>query len=245
MIVISAGLRKAGTGLFFNLTNDLLIAAGKEDVRDIKEKFNLEDILKYHNCNVEKLTWRKFIKILPIHFKGKTFVIKTHDRPTKLIRFLMALKIIKVTYIYRDPRDVLLSALDHGKKIRNKGETHTFAYCSSIEITIPKVKSWLDKITMKWIRLKKVSLFKYEDLISNPISQLKRLADFLELDDKKIDFERILARYDRNNLDSTMKGHLHFNVGNAGRFKTALEEKDLNLCNQQFSRYLEKMGYDI
>jgi hypothetical protein len=29
MIVISAGMQKSGSGLYFNLTNDLMIAAGK------------------------------------------------------------------------------------------------------------------------------------------------------------------------------------------------------------------------
>ena len=47
MIIISAGMRKAGSGLYFNLTNDLLVAANMQDVRELKTKYELESILKY------------------------------------------------------------------------------------------------------------------------------------------------------------------------------------------------------
>ncbi len=223
----------------------MLIAAGEEDVRNIRGEYNLEDILKYYNCNVGKLSWKKFKRLLIIHFIGKTFVIKTHNRPTKTAEWLINQKIVKATYIYRDPRDVVLSALDHGKRIRGKGLNHTFASCSTIEGTIPKVTTWLDKNAMEWLRLTGVLLVKYEDLISDPVSQLTRLACFLELDETRIDFKRISTRYEGNNLDNNMKGHLHFNIGIPGRFRTVFNEEDLNICNQHFARYLEKMGYSL
>lgn len=245
MILISAGLQKSGTGLFFNLTNDMLAAAGKDDIRKLREKFKLQDVLKHYNCSMDQLSWERIRKLLPLHARGKTFVVKTHNRPTKWVRSLMALKVVKTTFIYRDPRDVVLSALDHGERIRNEGEDHTFAVCSTIENTIPRVKAWLDTSAMEWIHLKGVLVFKYEDLIQDPVSQMKRVADFLKLDQTKIDFKQILARYDKDKLDSDMKDYLHYNIGSAGRFKIELNEADMNTCNREFSPYLEKMGYPV
>ncbi len=52
MLVLSVGIPKSGSGWYFNLKNDLLIAAGHQDVRDIRKKFNLESCMKYYNCNM-------------------------------------------------------------------------------------------------------------------------------------------------------------------------------------------------
>ena len=247
MIVFSVGLQKSGSGLFFNLTNDLLIAAGKEDVRDIKSKFNLEDILKYYNCNIVDLSDNNLNYLLSIHDTGNTFVVKTHNGPTKFLEMLMNKGIVKVTCIYRDPRDVVLSAMDHGRKIISKGETHTFASCSSIETTIPIVKSWLDNNIMKWIELDSSNLMivKYEDLIAGPMDELKKLAGFLDIKLNNIDLETIYSRYASDQLDEFQKNYLHFHVGEAGRFRSALQGKDLKICNHHLSKYLEKMGYDV
>ena len=151
---------------------------------------------------------------------------------------------VKATFIYRDPRDVVLSAIDHGKKIKEEGLNHTFATCSTIESTIPQVELWL-RTTIPWMDLKGILLFKYEDLLSDPVLQLKRLSNFLRIDVDEQDIRNILDRYDYNKLENDAKDYLHFNVGRAGRFHGMMDKKDLDACNRVFSPYLERMGYDI
>jgi hypothetical protein len=243
MIILSAGLRKSGSGLYFNLTNDLLIAARQEDVRDIRQQYKLDNVLKYHNCNLEELTWPNLKKILPLHFKGKTFVVKTHEGPTKMIRFLMAMKLVKVTFIYRDPRDVLLSTLDHGEKIRRRGESHTFARFSSFENTIPRLKIWLD-VALQWLELGNILPVKYEDLIEKPVLELQRLAKFLGIDINQIDLSSIYLNYRAKKLDDFQKNYLHFNVGRARRFTEIMGKEDLSICNRHFTQYYKRMGYN-
>lgn len=245
MFVISAGLQKSGSGLYFNLTNDLLIATGHEDIRYLKKVFNLEEILQHHNCNVGELTWKKLKKILSLHFNGKTFVIKTHDRPTVLTRFLINLNMAKVTYIYRDPRDVVLSALDHGKKIREEGQNHTFASCWTIENTVPQVLGWLENSVFRWLSQKKVLRVKFEDLLQHPENEMFRLADFLNLNIDHIDVKKIIYAYEKKNLDTEKKDFLHFNQGIIGRFKSAFKKEELKFLNCQFEKYLGEMGYKI
>ena len=120
MIVISAGVHKAGSGLYFNLTNDLLIAAGMQDVREVKKEHGLADLLKNYNCNI---------------------------------------------------------------------------------------------------------------------------GEFLGIDYSHIDLQTLYAKYRVNNLDDSRKDCLHFNVGKAGRFRTAMTEEDLEICNRHFSKYYKKLGY--
>ena len=245
MLVISVGLPKSGSALYFNLTNDLLVAAGKQDVRQIKKKFSLEPILKYHNCNVGDLSWNKIKRLLVIHFLGNSFVVKTHSGPTRLLRVLIYMDIVKVTCIYRDPRDVLLSAMDHGKRILNSGENHSFASCSTVDNTIPQVTSWLEKSLTKWMTLKKVLLVKYEDLMAYPIQELDRLADFLRIDISNIILEKIFLKYNEENLDEKNKDYLHFNKGLTGRFAYILTQAEIATCNQHFAKYLELLGYPL
>ena len=243
MIVISAGMQKAGSGLYFNLTNDLLVAAGMRDVREIKEKHGLEDLLKHYNCNIGSLTENNLNPLLPIHESGNSFVIKTHSGPTAFLKKLVKKGIAVVTCIYRDPRDVVLSAMDHGKKIRNEGENHSFASCTTTADTVPQVKDWLDTGIMDWLKLKGALFVKYEDLIQNPVAELERLCEFLNIDCANIDLQSLYAKYSSGKLDDFRKNVLHFNVGKAGRFRTAMPVEDQALCNRHFSKYLKKLGY--
>jgi hypothetical protein len=243
MIVISSGIQKSGSALYFNLTNDLLIATGGQDVRKIRAKFGLEKLMKYHNCNIGSLARENIEQLLQIHRSDHLFAVKTHDGPTKFVKLLMSRSIFKVTHIYRDPRDIVLSAMDHGEKIRREGLNHTFAFCSTMENTIMQVKKWLDKSTMEWIKLDGILSTKYEELIANPVSELNRLAEFLDIQVTMADLEGICSRYGSKKLSAFQKEYLHFGVGTAVRFRRVMNKQDLDLCNQHFSRYLAKLGY--
>lgn len=246
MIFISAGLQKSGSGLFFNLTNDLLTACGGEDIREIRQKYNLQHVIKHYNCNVGNLAESTLTALLRIHEQGSSFVVKTHSGPSTFVKTLMNQGIVKATCIYRDPRDVILSALDHGEKIRKNGDTdHIFAACTSIENTLPIVEKWLDNGIMKWLELDHVLTVKYENLIKKPVQELRRLAEFLQINTGAIDLEAMYSRYSSENLDDFQKGYLHFNVGSTERFRNVMPEKDLDMCSRHLSIYLERMGYPL
>lgn len=58
MIVLSAGLPKSGTGWYYNLTNDLIVA-GLDDAHAVRERYKLHDILDGENCRLvtEPISW--------------------------------------------------------------------------------------------------------------------------------------------------------------------------------------------
>ena len=150
---------------------------------------------------------------------------------------------VKITCIYRDPRDVVLSAMGHGKKIIAEGLKHTFASCQTLEGTISQVKNWL-KIFKPWLNIvsENILVVKYESLIANPLLELERLAEFLGIG---FDCNRLQSIYDRYNpdkLDEDQKEYLHFNRGIVGRYKQ-LTKKEQKQMKDAFSGFLKKYGY--
>jgi len=240
MIVLSAGMQKSGTGWYFNLTNDLLVVAGYQDVRAIRQKFRLHSILRHYNCNIGKPTPFELALVAIPHFLGNTFVVKMHGAPSTWIRFLMSTNIMKATYIYRDPRDVVISAFEHGQIIRSRGETHTFGKLDSIEASILYVKGLLTNWD-KWTQCTQALIVRYEDLVADPIGELKRLAGFLSLSVSSEGLHRIVATY-KIDQSNEVKG-LHFNKVAAGSFRYVMNQKEQDLCKKYFRDYLQRMGY--
>jgi len=247
MIVLSAGMQKSGTGWYFNLTNDFLVAAGFQDIRLIREKYRLHTILKYYNCNVRQPTLLKLACLLIPHLFGNTFVVKTHYSPSsRALRYFMSCKILKATYIYRDPRDVAISAYEHGREIRAKGQVRSFGHLDSIEASILYVKRVLE-IWEQWrqcsdVLSNHVLLVRYEDVIEDTVSELRRLADFLEITSPSEALREISKTYHVDPSDINIKG-LHFNKGVVGRFREVMNREQLDLCQEHFGTYLQKMGY--
>lgn len=245
MLVLSVGLQKTGSGWYFNLKNDLLIAAGHQDVRDIREKFNLKSWMKYYNCNIDPLTEDKLTLLSSKPLCENTFVVKTHSCPIKGLNGLISIYDIKITCIYRDPRDIALSAYEHGKKIRASGESHTFAGLKSIEDAILWVSSDVLSIWEKWEKENGVLMVRYEDLLTDTYKELKRTALFMGIDISTDVFSQIINKYKPENSLPELRGWLHYNQGVSGRSRKVMNSKELDLSKELFKNYLSKMGYPL
>ena len=246
MIIISAGLPKSGSSLYFNMLNDLLIAAGHPDVRELKQQYRLEPVLKHHNCNIDAWNFTAARALFGLHARKKTFAVKTHSGPGAVARAFLYCGAARTACIYRDPRDVVVSAMDHGRRIREQGERHTFASCTTVEDTIPQVKRWLDNI-MGWMEQAHVLPVTYEQLTGNPAGELQRLAEFLGIAGRvsAAQMENIVARYQRPEGDEFMKEYLHWNKGVAGRYRGVLSGQEQRQCDLQFRPYLQRLGYPL
>ena len=64
-LILSVGMPRAGSGWYYNLTHDLMVAAGFQDGREIRKRYHLESILSEVNCNVGALTpHRLFLSVV-------------------------------------------------------------------------------------------------------------------------------------------------------------------------------------
>jgi hypothetical protein len=243
MIIISAGMQKSGSAYVYNIINDLLVHAGHGDAREIKEKHKLEKVLQWHNNNVSDLENSLLYKLARITMRDKNFAIKTHSGPTRLLKIFLKMGLAKVIYVYRDPRDVLLSAIDHGKKIIAAGENHTFAQMVDFDKAISNVKEWI-AIREDYAAMKNVLSIRYEDIMQNPLGITKNICKYLGLNVPDKDIEAILFKYDKNNKNADMRG-LHFNKAKMERYKEEFTEEQTKKTSAELGASIVKMGYEL
>ena len=243
MIILSAGMQKSGSAYFYNVINELLIEAGNTDARQIKIKYGLNNLMKWHNNNIGKLSLNKFIRFWRISNKEGAFAVKTHAGPNRLTKILNKLGIISIAYCYRDPRDVLLSAVDHGKNILSSGDNHTFAKMVDFDKALKKVKAWLG-IWKKYADMPGVLMLKYEEMMERPFETTKAIEEFLGISITAEKRKEILWKFSRDNPGGDRTG-MHFNKAIIYRYKTEMTPEQKAMCQTAFLEYLEIMCYDI
>ena len=243
MVVISAGMQKSGSAYFYNLLNDILHLSGHADAREVKANYHLDQLMRWANNNIDRPDFIKLSRLYRISQRAGTFVVKTHSGPTLVSRIFSMLGAIKIIYIYRDPRDALLSALDHGQRILAEGKSHTFAGYANFDSALPVVKTWA-KNWHAYQNMPGVHMIRYEDLLDNPDTGLKSFKAYLGIhtDDEKR--QQIIWKFDRNNKQA-LKNGLHFNKAQVTRWMTELNEQQKKQCNRVLGKYLVPMGYKL
>jgi hypothetical protein len=232
---------RAGSGWHYNLVHDLMQTTGCADARDIRERYRLEKILTEVNCNIGVLSTRRLALVALPALVGNTFVIKAHAGPTAASRLLQRLRLLQITYIYRDPRDAMLSAYDYGQRAMKKGRPNAFSHLTDFQKSVDFMMEYV-QIWEKWMEEKDVLLARYEDLLTNYDDEVRRLAGFLRLDGSQPEIQNVIDRY-RPGAAEGQQG-LHFYKGKIGRFRESYSPEELTILKERLSRHLQKMGYE-
>jgi hypothetical protein len=240
MIVLSVGMPRAGSGWHYNLIHDLMKTTGCADARDIRERYRLQNILTEVNCNIGVLSARR-LGLVMIPGLMNTFVIKAHSGPTTASRLLSTLGLLRITYIYRDPRDAMLSAFDFGQRALTKGRPNAFSHLSDFDKSVDFMMEYVH-IWERWMKEKNVLIARYEDLLTNYDVESARLADYLKLDGSSPKVQAVIEQY-RPDAAEGQQG-LHFYKGRIGRFRETYSEEQKSLLKEKLSPYLSQMGYN-
>lgn len=240
MIVLSVGMPRAGSGWHYNLIHDLMKTTGCADARDIREKYKLQKVLTEVNCNIGVLSGRRLGMVTIPTLMGNTFVIKAHAGPSGASRLLSSLGVLRVTYIYRDPRDAMLSAYDYGQRALEKGRPNAFSHLSDFEKSMDFMMEYVH-IWQRWMDEKNVLVARYEDLLTNYDVESARLVKYLKLDANKPEVRAVIGQY-RPGTNDEQQG-LHFYKGKIGRFRDAYTSEQQAILLEKLSAYLERMGY--
>src|SRR3990172_11512281 len=155
MIVLSVGMPRAGSGWHYNLIHDLVKTTGSADAGDLREKYRLQGLLTEVNSNIGVLSLRRLAIVSMPALAGNTFVIKAHAGPTTWSRLLSTIGLLRITYIYRDPRDAMLSAYEYGQRALSKGRPNAFSHLGDFEKSLAFMEGYL-RIWEKWQAEKKI-----------------------------------------------------------------------------------------
>jgi len=242
MIVLSVGMPRAGSGWYYNLIHDLMKTTGSADAGDIREKYRLQGILTEVNSNIGVLSLRRLALVTVPALSGNTFVIKAHSGPTTWSRLLSTMGLLRITYIYRDPRDAMLSAYEYGQRALAKGRPNAFSHLSDFEKSMAFMQEYVH-IWGKWQAEKDVLIARYEDLLQHYPTESARLVDFLKLDGSKPEVQEVIEKY-RPAKAEGQQG-LHFHKGKIGRFREAYSAEQQSVLAERFGVYLKNMEYEV
>ncbi len=242
MIVLSVGMPRAGSGWHYNLIHDLMCTTHCAEAADIRARFHLHGILTEVNCNIGVLSTRRMAMVAVPAVLGNTFVIKAHARPTLASRLLGAAGWMRTTYIYRDPRDAMLSAMDYGRRALQTGRPNAFSPVADFERALDFMMTYVH-IWESWSRERRVLVSRYEDLLRDYDVESSRLCEYLRLDSRSLDVRQVL---DRNRPErSEGRQGTHYFKGRIGRFREAFTSQQQSVLAERFGRFLGPMGYSV
>ncbi len=240
MIVLCVGMPRAGSGWHYNLIHDLMQTSGCADARDIRARFHLESVLTEVNCNIGVLSPRRLAMVSLPALMGNTFVIKAHSGPTTASRLLAKAGLLRITYIYRDPRDAMLSAFNYGQRALSKGRPNAFSYLTDFNRTLDYITDYV-RIWEAWMCEKNVLITRYEDLLTNYEAEATRLVKYLGLDASRPEVQKVVEGYRPGNAEGQQG--THFFKGQIGRFRESYSPEQQQAMLARLGAYLSKMGY--
>lgn len=243
MIVLSVGMPRAGSGWHYNLINDLMKTANCQDAREIRRKFGLGSILTEVNCNLGVLSLRRLAMVGFPALLGNTFVIKAHAGPTPWSRLYGRLGLLRITYIYRDPRDAMLSAYDYGQRAIAKGQPNAFSHLTDFPKTLEFIQEYV-LIWEAWMKEKNVLKARYEDLLTDYDAEAARLVEYLHLDAASPGLREVIEKYRPGKAEAGQQG-LHFFKGKIGRFRDKYSPEEQDIMAKTLGSAITQMGYQI
>jgi hypothetical protein len=207
MLIISYGMPKTGSTLLFELTKALLEYAGyKQNLAP--SEFNRQHPINFSNDLDEEglLPFQSFAE-------SSHLVLKTHSAPTPYVKSEIERGRIKCTVSIRDPRDQVLSVLDHARASRKNGDVAFSEF-----FLVDDVLSMLlhrERQTLDWLELAPESVYFYEEFSKDTLGTITQLASQFDI-----------TLNDPSKVLELMKGRFtQLNKGIVGRYQTELTLK--------------------
>lgn len=233
MIIINSGLPKSGTTLVMTYQKELISSFYKEN--------GIRESMKYsYGGYIDLIDDKTADRLYYIHEKFGPLVVKTHTEPTPAIKKLIKSGKARATFSYRDPRDIILSALDHGKLSRETSDpTKAFSDVKTFSKGFILSGIYL-KTYESWLEFNEALFIRYEDLMKDKLSTISKLSEYFNI---SAGSEVLKEIYSKNELKK--ESALNFNSGEVQRWRTELPPDQLALCNKSWGKTILKMGYKL
>ena len=240
MFILSAGMPKSGSTLFSLYQRDIVesILPGNGQVR-------FEQMIRDARVNgigifVHDLASEQVLdRLAAISLETGPFVIKTHTALTPALRRYLASGVIRATYIHRDPRDVILSAMDHGARPPDHpARNEFFLQFDSIPRSIPIVRQFCRE-GIEWISSGLCRVFTYHDLLVSPVETLTEYSTWLGAAPDPALYGTLISRYAGN----PVKGKKQYNTGKLLRYPDEMPADMVRLCTTELAGEIRALGY--
>ena len=248
-ILLLAGMPRSGSTWMLRLLNELWVARGAQDYTALRTQYHLEKHMTGGSALIE-LSLPRLLPILRPLLAGHSFAVKTHACPSGqtlgfisdlLLRGLSASRRLCTIYLYRDPRDAVLSGFEYGQRSLQIGKPNAFAETfKTIEVGIDWMDEYLQTCWPYWQRFPNTLVMRYEDLLTDFTTESERLLRHLGLDSASEQVQAILEKYQPG---ATPQVGTHFHKGMIGRFRHVFTLGQQVLCDTRYSQYLINMGY--
>lgn len=238
MLIICGGMPKAGSSLLMRHAIQLVELAFGRAGQDAFEAWVRQGPVGGVGCfpfNGWETHWETLRTLAEKH---GPFVLKTHYPFPWIPEELQQDPAATFLYTFRDPRDVVLSALDHGARSRLRGDTH-FADCLDLGSAIFSVQHWCRE-AIEWLDNPKVYRCSYFEMLSEPEKPVTRLATHLGfLPAQKLAAQSVALEAQNRALDKDQ-----FRLGKITRWREELNRKDRKQCQRAFKAWLPVLAPD-
>ncbi len=225
LIYFSYSITKAGSTMAFHLARSALELAGYPQPR-----FDLGAIAKAKKINfVQSISQDQADEMMRlVDDLGYPIALKSHNRPSPSVVKMVQSGHALAHAVYRDPRDIALSMMDHGAKSRAKGSI-AFAEIETLEDAITGIRNQCDSLTA-WLRLPGTLPLCYDDVAFDTIKAAQRILDQLQI----IGDAEQIAHVVLNNRFT------QFNKGKRQRYLTDMHKSDAEAIGVEFAPLLDR-----
>lgn len=233
MIILSNSIPKTGSTHLANLQEDILnqskVRNGQQLLRDT-----------HKGRYIANSSNRVLLNLYKINLLKGSVIVKCHWGFKKELDFFCSVSNTKMTMTYRDPRDMILSMIDHGNKTR-KGldPSGAFSDCYNVIDLIPRTLKMLETLE-EWQSKKYVHCIKYEDLMFDKYNVLKTMVEFMHLKVEDDNLKKIIQAHE----NAKNKTH-NFNKGTTARWKEEMSKAEKEACLKAFEPFLRKLDYEL
>jgi hypothetical protein len=236
MIIISSGFPKSASTLLFFYTEEFLLRSSRKTAQEKFRRQNPEGFISHFGI----LNTLNLLRLSVFH---GDVVVKSHAAPTFFVKLLINLGLARAYYSIRDPRDAMLSALDHAEKARTKTNKTpsdiAFAPFHSRADLYPALRMHFERFR-RWKKFGKALFVRYENLLASPEEELDKLLDWLGRSEDKKFIPEVVAHFSRRKNETR-----HFNKGVLSRFSTELTQEEIREIESQLGDCIREMNYPL
>ncbi len=218
--------------------------ANNLDVDDLKIEFKrIIDECPVTPKNILVASMKAFKLWYQPNSKPKSWVLKTaisHTYATEIMEWFPNAKFI---IMLRDPRDIWASVAGHWQREKDFFHSKRDLLQNMIEVLRDSIEFGLSAYDL--YGPEKIMFVHYENLVSEPEKNMKKVADFLG-----ITYDEILTRPTVLNIDwqgNNRQGTKFSGISsfNTKRWLERVDKEEAKIVEHYFSEHMKKLGYDF